>query len=55
MFTCPYCGEPNDIRRARRHGLDWLLAVFFLVPYRCRDCRERFYRFRFLGSRDRVS
>ena len=42
-MVCPRCSSKN-IRRSERRWLDWLLAMF-VAPYRCRDCRARFYRF----------
>ena len=44
QIACPRCSSTN-IRRSQRRWLDWLLTLIFLVPYRCRDCRTRFYRF----------
>lgn len=42
---CPICGSA-DVRRSERRGfLDAILACLFLAPFRCRLCRERFYRF----------
>src|SRR5260370_15646035 len=44
-MTCPRCGLKN-IRHSPRRGLiDGVLAVFFLAPFRCRNCRHRFFRF----------
>ena len=43
-IACPRCSSKN-IRRSQRSWLDWLLALIFIAPYRCRDCRTRFYRF----------
>ena len=43
-FACPRCSSKN-IRRSQRRWLDWLLALIFVAPYGCRDCRTRFYRF----------
>ena len=43
--SCANCGSP-DIRPSQsRNALDILLACVFLTPFRCRFCRERFYRF----------
>jgi CheY-like chemotaxis protein len=43
--TCSNCGS-YDIRPSNsRNALDILLACVFLSPFRCRHCRERFYRF----------
>ncbi len=42
---CPRCGR-NDVRLSgRRHLVDHFLACFGLKPFRCRACRNRFYRF----------
>ena len=40
--TCPQCLSTN-VRRSPRRWLDWLFI--FTVPYRCQECRTRFYRF----------
>lgn len=41
---CPACGS-TDVRRSLRRGFnDRVLAWFFLVPFRCRKCRARFFR-----------
>jgi len=44
QIACPRCSSKN-IRPSRRRRLDWLGVLIFLAPYRCRDCRTRFYRF----------
>jgi CheY-like chemotaxis protein len=42
--TCPVCGS-TEVRRSARWGfLDAVLTCLFLAPFRCRVCRERFYR-----------
>jgi len=49
--SCPKCGWSN-VRHSRRSGLtDGALSMFLLVPYRCRDCRYRFFQFRNAGTR----
>ena len=41
---CPRCGR-NDVRQSGRRGIgDGLMALIGLAPYRCRACRNRFYR-----------
>jgi hypothetical protein len=47
MLFCPKCYS-NRICRSHRHGLDWILTLLLLLPYRCEVCRHRFYRFRFM-------
>ncbi len=50
MHTCPKCGR-KDSRPSMRSGLtDFFLRVVLLAPFRCRRCRERFYRFALPGS-----
>ncbi len=45
--ACPKC-HWNCVRRSRRRtGLDALLALVFLRPFRCRSCRRRYYRLSF--------
>jgi CheY-like chemotaxis protein len=42
---CPRCGR-NDVRQSvRRSVSDKIMACFGLTPYRCRACRNRFFRF----------
>jgi CheY-like chemotaxis protein len=42
--SCANCGS-SDIRPSQsRNAFDILLACLFLTPFRCRFCRERFYR-----------
>ena len=43
--TCSNCGSYDIRPSTSRNALDILLACVFLAPFRCRDCRERFYRF----------
>jgi CheY-like chemotaxis protein len=41
---CPRCGR-NDVRQSGRHSVgDTIMACFGLAPYRCRACRNRFFR-----------
>ena len=43
--VCPRCGR-HDTRFSVRRGIgDSILACFGLAPYRCRACRNRFFRF----------
>lgn len=45
-LSCPNCGW-FDIRLSASRGvLDDILGMFFLIPFRCRTCSARFYRFR---------
>jgi len=42
---CPRCGR-NDVRQSIRRSIgDRVMACFGLSPYRCRACRNRFFRF----------
>lgn len=41
---CPRCGR-NDTRTSVRRGVvDDIMACFGMAPYRCRACRNRFFR-----------
>jgi hypothetical protein len=42
--SCPLCGSADVRRSHRRFFLDFALACFLLVPFRCRNCRARFVR-----------
>ena len=43
-IQCPRCLS-KDIRRSRRGGVvDIILSHLFLDPFRCRNCRKRFFR-----------
>ena len=44
-MTCPRCGLKNIRHSPRRGFIDGILAVLFLAPFRCRNCRHRFFRF----------
>src|SRR5262245_17061312 len=42
--VCLKCGF-TDIRCSKRHGvLEWMLKRFFIVPWRCMSCDDRFFR-----------
>ncbi|HME98420.1 MAG TPA: hypothetical protein VKK06_01005 [Terriglobia bacterium] len=44
LLVCLKCGS-SDIRRSKRHGpLEWVLKRFFIVPWRCMVCYNRFFR-----------
>jgi CheY-like chemotaxis protein len=43
--SCGTCGSAEIRPSNSRNAADILLACFFLSPFRCRMCRERFYRF----------
>jgi CheY-like chemotaxis protein len=42
--SCGNCGSIEIRPSNRRNAMDILLACVFLVPFRCRTCRKRFYR-----------
>lgn len=50
-LSCPNCGW-NDVR-VSYHARFWdrALVLLFLVPLRCRKCRNRFYRLAFMVRR----
>ena len=42
-MTCPVC-KAKDARRSRRQSAaDYVLAILGVYPWRCRECRARFY------------
>jgi C4-type Zn-finger protein len=42
-MNCPVC-KGKDARRSRRqNAADYILGVMGVYPWRCRDCRARFY------------
>lgn len=44
-YTCSKCGWSNTRPSWPSGIIDAVLRMFFLVPIRCRRCRNRFYRF----------
>jgi DNA-binding NtrC family response regulator len=47
-LRCPKCSTTN-IRSSSPHVYEWL-AWPVMSPFRCRECRARFYRFRLIGA-----
>lgn len=45
--ACPKCGSVNVHRSRRRHFPEHLLALVLLRPYRCFDCKTRYFGWRF--------
>jgi hypothetical protein len=47
--VCPSCAS-HEYYKSRRKGLleHILHALFFVSPFRCTACDERYFRFRFL-------
>lgn len=41
--VCPSCGSKNVSRSARRNFVERALSLFRVLPYRCQDCRYRFF------------
>jgi len=54
--VCPYCASTN-IRRSRREGaIEFLLHwVVLLSPFRCRECYQRYFGFRFAQAPNPVA
>lgn len=45
-MICPKCRE-NRAHRSHRSGpKDYLLRMFHQIPYRCHNCKARFYAYR---------
>jgi hypothetical protein len=47
QYACPKCHWTCALASRRRTGLDSLLGMFRLRPFRCRSCRTRYYRLSF--------
>jgi hypothetical protein len=45
---CPHCHYPRCYASGYR-GLELLLALVLLRPFRCLDCKRRIWRFAFSG------
>ena len=45
--VCPKCGVADIRPSYYRDFLDKMMQFLFLVPYRCRICRHRFFRLPF--------
>jgi DNA-directed RNA polymerase subunit RPC12/RpoP len=41
--ACPKCGSRAIVRSRRRTAVDRLISHFRGLPYRCRDCHNRFW------------
>jgi hypothetical protein len=51
MIRCPHCFSKDQVNLSRFRGLDAVLTLLLLRPYRCRLCQTRFFaRLRFRGS-----
>jgi hypothetical protein len=46
---CPNCASQGHYKSRRKGLLEHILhTVFFISPFRCTACDERYFRFRFL-------
>jgi hypothetical protein len=43
--VCPGCGDRNTRLSTRRKRFDYFLMALLFLPYRCRTCGRRFWRF----------
>jgi hypothetical protein len=43
---CPNCLSVVVLRSRRRGPIEAGLKLFWMYPYRCRECSHRFFRFR---------
>lgn len=48
---CSNCIKAPRLVSSRRHGLDWLLALFLVRPGRCPGCTRRVWVFGWLPAR----
>lgn len=44
-MICPNCKSQDVSRSHRRKGFERLISFFGIYPFRCFDCRNRFYRY----------
>jgi uncharacterized membrane protein YvbJ len=44
--TCPKCGEQTAHRSHRKGFKDQFVRLFQMIPYRCRQCKARFYAYK---------
>jgi hypothetical protein len=42
-MTCPICKGVEARRSRRQNATDYVLSVVGVYPWRCKDCRARFY------------
>jgi C4-type Zn-finger protein len=42
-MNCPVCHGKGARRSRRQRAVDYLLSLLGVYPWRCRDCRARFY------------
>jgi hypothetical protein len=43
--ACPHCRDRDTRLSTRFRWLDYLLMALLILPYRCRTCGRRFWRF----------
>lgn len=43
--VCPVCGLRNTRLSNQRMGFEYFLKMLLILPYRCRTCGLRFWRF----------
>jgi transposase-like protein len=43
LLHCPRCNSIYVRRSARRNGIEVLRACFLVSPFRCWDCKHRFF------------
>jgi transposase-like protein len=42
-FLCPRCASAA-VRRSHRRGVERLLSLLAIYPFRCKSCHSRFWR-----------
>jgi len=51
--VCPSCGSGKIYRSRRKGFVEFVLGwLFFIRPYRCESCDERFFRLRLSRARN---
>jgi hypothetical protein len=52
-MICPKCNQ-NRAHRSHRTIKDWAVSWLALKPYRCHDCKHRFYAYKSGVTSDRL-
>ncbi len=50
VLACPHCGDASVLRAPTRTLSESMLALLWVVPFRCQTCHHRFLQFR-IGRR----
>ena len=54
-MLCPKC-KLDTGRRSHRHGfLEWTASVVAVYPYRCEECKLRFFRYKYSRAGEKAA